>query len=101
MSNDSSSDPETIFTIVSKRFSLSPGLIRSGENPTLKSSPHFKPDSSKIGIQISSVTPGYTVDSKTTIDPLVKFCPTVLEAHSSGFKFGILFSVIGVGTATI
>ena len=35
------------------------GLIRSGENPTVKPSPQRSPDSrSKIGTQISSVTPG-------------------------------------------
>ena len=35
------------------------GLILSGEYPILKSTPHFNPDSfSRIGTQISSVTPG-------------------------------------------
>ena len=36
---------DTIFVIVSKRCTLSPGLIRSGEYPILKSTPHFSPDS--------------------------------------------------------
>ena len=58
-SNDSASIPETILVIVSNRWILSPGLIRSGEYPILKSFPHFKPDSiSRIGTHISSVTPG-------------------------------------------
>jgi polyisoprenoid-binding protein YceI len=39
----------------------------------LKSIPHFKPDSfSNIGTQSSSVAPGYTVDSYTTIEPGLK-----------------------------
>lgn len=72
-------------------FILSPGFILSGEYPTLKSIPHFKPDSfSNIGIQISSVTPGYTVDSYTTIDPLVKFRPIILLAPSTDAKLGVL-----------
>ena len=52
-------------------------------------------------MQISSVTPGYTVDSNTTIVPGVKFCPTVFEAPIIGLKSGLLSSLTGVGTATI
>lgn len=45
-------------------MNLSPGFILSGEYATLKSCPHFNPDSlSNMGTHISSVTPGYTVDS--------------------------------------
>ena len=52
---------ETIFTVFTKVCTLSPGLIRSGEYPTLKSSPTLNPEtSSKIGMQSSSVHPGYT-----------------------------------------
>ena len=46
---------------------LSPGLMRSGLYPIFQSTPHFKPDSFSImGTQMSSVTPGYTVDSKAS-----------------------------------
>ena len=54
-----------------------------------------------IGTQISSVTPGYTVDSNTTIVPGVRFCPTVLDAPSTGLRSGVLSLLTGVGTATI
>ena len=44
--------------------------MRSGEYAIFQSTPHLRPDSfSMIGTQISSVTPGYTVDSKQTIVP--------------------------------
>ena len=57
-----------------------PGLV-GGLDPIFQSTPHLSPDSfSMIGTQISSVTPGYTVDSKTTMVPGVRFCPTVRDA---------------------
>ncbi len=94
--------PETILIIFSSLCTLSPGLILSGEYPILKSTPHFSPDSlSRIGTQISSVTPGYTVDSYTTIESFVKFRPTILLAPSTGERSGVLSEFIGVGTATI
>ncbi len=102
VSNVSSSIPDTIFVIVSKRCTLSPGLIRSGEYPILKSTPHFNPDSfSRIGTQISSVTPGYTVDSKTITEPLTRFRPNRRLAPSTGDKSGVWSLLTGVGTATI
>ena len=58
-SEDSGVSPEETFTIVARVCTLSPGLILSGEYPTLKSSFHFKPEtSSNTGIQSSSVQPG-------------------------------------------
>ena len=102
ISKDSSSIPDTTLIASLSLCSLSPGLILSGEYPTLKSIPHLKPDSSsRIGTHISSVTPGYTVDSNTTIAPFVKFLPTILHALLTGFKSGVLSGLIGVGTATI
>jgi len=54
--------PDVTFRIFVTVCSLSPGLIRSGEYPQKKSLLNFNPlPSSKIGTQISSVTPGYTV----------------------------------------
>ncbi len=52
-------------------------------------------------MQISSVTPGYTVDSYTTIEPFVKLRPMILLALSTGAKFGVLSELIGVGTVII
>ena len=49
---------------------LSPGLIRSGEYPQKKSLLNIRFEwSSKIGTHTSSVAPGKTVDSNTTISP--------------------------------
>jgi hypothetical protein len=60
--DDSASHPETTFKILVIVCSLSPGFMRSGEYPTLKSVLNFKPETySKTGIQSSSVQPGYTV----------------------------------------
>ncbi len=57
-------DPEVIFKILSTVCSLSPGLIRSGEYPTKKSTLNCNPENfSKTGTHSSSVAPGYTVDS--------------------------------------
>ena len=49
---------------------------------------------------MSSVTPGYTVDSKTTMVPGVRFWPTVREAPSTGRRSGVVSGFTGVGTAT-
>ncbi len=101
-SSDSSSIPDTIFNTFVTVCTLSPGFIRSGEYPTLKSAPQTRPDSfSNTGTHISSVTPGYTVDSKTTISPFFKCLPTSLLALIRKDRFGVLSSAIGVGTATI
>ena len=58
-SNVSASQPETTFLIFVIVCYLSPGLIRSGEYPALKSVINFNPEtSSSTGIQSSSVQPG-------------------------------------------
>jgi len=54
-----------------------------------------------MGMQISSVTPGYTVDSKTTMLPGVRFWPTVRDAPSMGRRSGVVSGLTGVGTAMI
>ena len=83
-------------------FFLSPGLILSGEYPTLKSSMHFRLDSfSRIGMHKSSVTPGYTVDSYTTMESFCRFLPTTSDADMTNLKSGLLLSLIGVGTDTM
>ena len=75
--------------------------MRSGEYATLKSLPHTKPECfSKIGTQISSVTPGHTVDSKTTMLPGLIYLPTKALAPSTGVKSGVQSELTGVGTAT-
>lgn len=59
MSRVWASCPETTFRIVSKRCRLSPGLIRFGENATVKSRPPTNPElCSRTGRQSSSVEPG-------------------------------------------
>ena len=99
-SSDSRSIPETIFVMFSSLCFLSPGLIRSGEYPTLKSLPADRPDSlSRIGIHTSSVTPGYTVDSNTTTEPLLRLRPTIVPARMTGDKSGVWSWFTGVGTA--
>jgi hypothetical protein len=52
------------------------------------------------GTQISSVAPGYTVDSKTIVAPRFRLRPTASLAESSGPKSGWCALSIGVGTAT-
>ena len=47
-----------------------------------------------MGTQISSVVPGYTVDSSITTDPFFKNLDTVLVAFISGIKFGFLFFLL-------
>lgn len=52
-------EPEVTFLIFSTVWSLSPGLMRSGEYPAKKSTLKRRPDSaSTTGIHSSSVTPG-------------------------------------------
>ncbi len=53
-----------------------------------------------IGMHTSSVAPGYTVDSKTTVAPRLRFLPTEVLAPTSGEKSGACASSTGVGTAT-
>src|SRR5678816_3403552 len=53
-----------------------------------------------IGMQTSSVAPGYTVDSKTTVVPRVICRPTDSLADIRGPKSGWCASSTGVGTAT-
>ena len=55
-------EPDVIFFILVRVLILSPGLILSGEYPAKKSLLYFNLlFSSIIGIQYSSVRPGYTV----------------------------------------
>jgi len=71
---------------------LSPGLILSGEYPQKKSTLYFNPECfSIIGMQSSSVHPGYTVDSYTTILPFFILLATKIEASFRGLKSGLLF----------
>src|SRR3989338_7279765 len=98
----SASLPETIFTILSMVWVLSPGFMRSGEYPVLKSVPCTSPDIfSNTGMQTSSVTPGYTVLSYTTIDPRERFHPTVFVAEITQPRSGLFEEVTGVGTLTM
>ena len=46
---------------------------------------------SKIGIQISSVVPGYTVDSKITKSPLFNIFDTSIVALINKLRSGLLF----------
>ena len=52
-------------------------------------------------MHISSVNPGYTVDSYMTVSPLLRTDDISLEASLIAVKSGILNSSIGVGTVTI
>ena len=82
--------------------SLSPGLILSGLYPAKKSVLNFSPDLlSKIGTQNSSVAPGYTVDSYTTISRFFKILPIISDADLRGLRSGWFDSSSGVGTVTI
>ena len=47
---------------------------------------------SNIGIQISSVVPGYTVDSKITRSPFFNIFDTSVVAFINKRKSGLLFS---------
>jgi hypothetical protein len=79
------SEADTTLAILSTVCSLSHGLILSGEYQRLKSDGHFNQlFSSKIGKQISSVAPGSTVDSYTTICHFFKIEPIVSEALIKG-----------------
>ena len=51
-----------------------------------------------MGVHISSVTPGYTVDSYMTIEPFFIMLPTSLLHAIKGSRSGVLSSLIGVGT---
>ena len=75
--------------------------MRSGEYPQKKSSLNLSPLCSSSGTQISSVTPGYTVLSYTTISPFFSTLATLCVAFTTGVKSGRLFLSIGVGTVTI
>ena len=52
-------------------------------------------------MQIFSVAPGYTVDSKIMVVPSDKLLPISNAALSKIDKSGVLFFETGVGTATI
>jgi len=54
-----------------------------------------------IGMQTSSVAPGYTVDSYTTTAPRLMCLPTDSDDLTSGVKSGWCASSTGVGTATM
>ncbi len=91
-----SSWPETILTIFSSGWSRSPGLIRSGLYPSLKSTPQRKPETfSNSGPQISSVAPGWTVDSKTTMLPGRSTGPMDWQARTSSEKIRVALLVDG------
>ena len=49
----------------------------------------------------SSVAPGYTVDSYTTMAPFFMYLPTLSLDFTSGVKSGWWASSTGVGTATM
>ncbi len=88
--------------IVDTRCSLSPGLMRSGEYPTKKSSLNRNPDTdSSSGTHRSSVAPGYTVDSYTTTSPGFSTRAIVSDADNTGERSGCLASSIGVGVVTM
>ncbi len=55
--------PPTTFGVFFVLYIRLPGSTLSGENARKKSTPHFKPDFSKMGFNNSSVVPGYVVDS--------------------------------------
>ena len=54
-----------------------------------------------MGIQIFSVHPGNTVDSKINIEFLLIYFPTILQALFTSLRSGELFLLTGVGTVTI
>ena len=54
----SSLHPPTTFGVFFVLYCLLPGSTLSGENAKKKSSPHFNPLSSNIGLRTSSVVPG-------------------------------------------
>ena len=67
----------------------------------MKSIPQRRPDAfSSSGPQISSVAPGCTVDSNTTMQPGRSTGPIERQARTSREKSGLFFSSTGVGTAT-
>ena len=95
-------EAETTFFIFSMVFTFSPGTILSGLYPVEKSILKINLDFfSNIGVQISSVTPGYTVDSYITIESFFKTLPIISLDDIKGCKSGVLSSFIGVGTVTI
>jgi len=63
--------------------------------------PHPSSDSSRIGLTISSVTPGYTVDSRITVASLLMFRLTISAAFLTKERSGSLDFVTGVGTQMI
>ena len=59
VSRVAASEPDTIFLTLVNVCSRSPGLMRSGLYPTVKSTPNFSPEqASSTGTQSSSVAPG-------------------------------------------
>ena len=85
----SSVEPEVTFLILTKVFTLSPGLILSGEYPQKKSTLNFNPELfSKTGTHSSSVHPGKTVLSYMTKSPFFKYFPIVFEAKIKWDKSG-------------
>ena len=57
--------------------------------------------SSKTGMQLSSVHPGYTVDSKTIHAPLDIIFAISLHAEINRLMSGLFLLLTGVGTVTI
>jgi hypothetical protein len=71
-------EPEVTLRMPGRRCCLSPGLMRSGLYPTKKSRLKSRPETfARIGTQASSVQPGYTVDSYTTVSPRLSTLPSL------------------------
>ena len=76
-----------------------PGSMRSGENARLKSIPAVSPVAfSSIGRTISSVVPGYVVDSRTTVVPARSSFAADSVAALTAVRSGPSDSDSGVGT---
>ena len=94
-------EPETILVILWSLCFGSPTLILSGEYPQKKSLLNFSFDIfSIIGTHISSVQPGNTVDSYTTIESFFINDAIILVASIINFKSGLFLLSTGVGTVT-
>ncbi len=76
-----------------------PGSTRSGEKARAKSTPATRPElDSRIGRTISSVVPGYVVDSRITKVPALRFAAIVRVADSTIDRSGPPAELSGVGT---
>ncbi|KYC51501.1 MAG: hypothetical protein AMQ74_01119 [Candidatus Methanofastidiosum methylothiophilum] len=73
-------------------------MYLSGQYARPKSIPALSPEDSSIGLTISSVTPGYTVDSNTISCPFFNDLEISSAAETTYDRSGSLSLVIGVGT---